>query len=44
MGSKILQRFLNEPDFTWIKVAEHYRINAAERNAIDSAVDIARAV
>jgi hypothetical protein len=44
MGNKIVQRFLDEPDFTWIKVAEHYRINAAERKAIDSAVDQARAV
>jgi hypothetical protein len=44
MGSKILQRFLNEPDFTWIKVAEHYRINKQERDAIDKAVDIARSM
>jgi hypothetical protein len=38
MGNKIVQRFIDEPDFTWIKVAEHYRINAAERKAIDAAV------
>lgn len=44
MGSKIVQRFLEEPDFSWIKVAEHYKINAAERKAIDAAVDQARAV
>ena len=44
MGNKILQRFLDEPDFTWVKVAEHYRINAAERKAIDNAVEQARNV
>ncbi len=44
MGNKILQRFLNEPDFTWIKVAEHYRINKQEREAIDKAVDISRRI
>ena len=44
MGSKIVQRFLDEPDFTWIKVAEHYRINASERKAIDAAVDDAKSL
>jgi len=44
MGNKILQRFLDEPDFTWIKVAEHYRINKQERDAIDKAVDVARSI
>lgn len=38
MGSKIVQRFVDEPDMSWIKVAEHYRISAADRKAIDSAV------
>ena len=44
MGNKILQRFLDEPDFTWIKVAEHYRINANERKVIDAAVDDAKSL
>lgn len=44
MGNKILQRFLDEPDFTWIKVSEHYRINANERKVIDAAVDDAKSL
>ena len=44
MGSKIVQRFIDEPDFTWVKVAEHYRINANERKAIDAAVEDVRGV
>ena len=38
VGSKIVQRFIDEPDMSWIKVAEHYRISAADRKAIDAAV------
>ena len=38
VGSKIVQRFVDEPDMSWIKVAEHYRISAADRKAIDAAV------
>lgn len=38
VGSKIVQRFIDEPDMSWIKVAEHYRISSADRKAIDAAV------
>lgn len=38
VGSKIVQRFIDKPDMSWIKVAEHYRISAADRKAIDAAV------
>lgn len=44
IGKKIIQRFIDEPDMSWIKVAEHYRISAADRKAIDAAVDDARSL